>query len=143
MLFKDYEQMYIDYCDEEIMRRIVIAKRKYLKEEKRCKMQCTLYEREIEDADDVKEDHYVGDADVMLEDFLPLEETVENPKIAKSMKLLSPKERKVVSLRLDDDLAIKQINIIIGTKRKSGTSDVFRRAVRKIRKDINEDGEEK
>ena len=98
MLFKEYMKNYVEFCDEEIAREIVLAKRRYLRKEKKLKFQCTLNEKADADVEGDKQDMLVGKQDIFLEEFLPLEDTVDNENVAKNMKLLSKKERKVVIL---------------------------------------------
>ena len=84
----------------------------------------------------------IGDYDVRLEDFLPLEETVEDDNIAKNMKLLSNREKKVVSLHLEEGMTLKEINIYINASRVNTASEVFRRSIKKIKDGIeNKKGE--
>lgn len=59
----------------------------------------------LEDKTDITEDNDI--------DFV---DKIENEKLAKSVKLLSDREQKVVSLRIDKCLPIKEINIVIGTQ---------------------------
>ena len=138
MLFKEYMKNYVEFCDEEIAREIVLAKRRYLRKERALRLQCTLNEHNALGIDVNKLDMLVGDEDVILEDFLPLEETVEDENIAKNMKLLSDKEKKVVSLRLEEGMTVKEINIVLNTNRPSTSSDIYQRAIKKIRKNIEE-----
>lgn len=138
MLFKDYRKSYVEFCEEEIAREIVLAKRRYLRKEKALRMQCTLNEYNALGVDVDKLDMLVGDEDVILEGLLPLEEIIEDENIAKSMKLLSDKEKKVVSLRLDAGMTVKEINIVLNTNRPSTSSDIYQRAIKKIRKNIEE-----
>ncbi len=138
MLFKDYKKSYVEFCEEEIAREIVLAKRRYLRKEKALRMQCTLNEYNALGVDVDKLDMLVGDEDIILEGLLPLEETIEDENIAKSMKLLSDKEKKVVSLRLEAGMTVKEINIVLNTNRPSTSSDVYQRAIKKIRKNIEE-----
>lgn len=138
MLFKDYKKSYVEFCEEEIAREIVLAKRRYLRKEKALRMQCTLNEYNALGVDVNKLDMLVGDEDIILEGFLPLEEIIEDENIAKSMKLLSDKEKKVVSLRLEAGMTVKEINIVLNTNRPSTSSDVYQRAIKKIRKNIEE-----
>ena len=139
MLFKDYIKAYVDFCEEEILREIALAKRRYQRKEKKHKWECTLNERVASGIDLEKIDLTMGDYDVRLEAFLPLEETVEDDDIAKYMKLLSDRERKVVSLRLDEDLSVKQVNIYFGFERPSTSSDIYQRAIKKIRNNLKDE----
>lgn len=138
MLFKDYRKSYVEFCEEEIAREIVLAKRRYLRKEKALRMQCTLNEYNALEVDVNKLDMLAGDEDIILEGFLPLEEIIEDENIAKSMKLLSDKEKKVVSLRLETGMTVKEINIVLNTNRPSTSSDIYQRAIKKIRKNIEE-----
>lgn len=137
MLFRDYKEAYVKFCEEEIIREIALARRRYLRKEHALKMQCILYESLSRGEVDYKLNSLMGNKDIVLEDFLPLEETVDNDDIAKSMKQLSNRERKVVSLRLDENMTIKEINIEIGSNRPSTSSDIYRRAIRKMQEDVN------
>ena len=139
MLFKDYVKAYVDFCEEEILREIALAKRRYQRKEKKHKWECTLNERVASGIDVEKIDLTIGDYDVKLEAFLPLEETVEDDDIAKYMKLLSNRERKVVSLRLDEDKSVKQINIYFGFTRNGTSSEIYQRAIKKIRNNLKDE----
>ena len=81
----------------------------------------------------------VGKKDIFLEEFLPLEETVDNEDVAKNMKLLSKKERKVVSLRLEEDMSVKEINIYLGTNRRNTSIEIYSRAIKKIKNNVDEE----
>ena len=70
---------------------------------------------------------------------MPLEETVEDDNIAKNMKLLSDREKKVVSLRLEEGLSIKEINIVLGTKRINTPVEIFSRAMKKLKDGVNDE----
>ena len=138
MLFKEYMKNYVEFCDEEIAREIVLAKRRYLRKEKKLRFQCTLNEKADEGVEGDKQDVIIGRQDIFLEEFLPLEETVENENIAKNMKLLSDKEKKVVSLRLEEDMSVKEINIYLGTNRRNTSIEIYSRAIKKIKNNIGE-----
>ena len=69
---------------------------------------------------------------------MPLNETIENGNIAKNMKRLSDVEQKVVSLRLEEGMSIKEINIVLGTKRENTSSEIFSRAIKKIKKNLDD-----
>ena len=139
MLFKEYMKNYVEFCDEEIVREIVLAKRRYLRKEKKLKFQCTLNEKADADVEGDKQDMLVGKKDIFLEEFLPLEETVDNEDVAKNMKLLSKKERKVVSLRLEEDMSVKEINIYLGTNRRNTSIEIYSRAIKKIKNNVDEE----
>lgn len=135
MLFKEYMKNYVQFCEEEIIREIVLAKRRYLRKENVLKEQCTLNEPVAYGSEVCKIDMIVGDEDVKLEDFLPLEENVEHEIIGKNMKLLSEREKEVVSFRIEEDLSMKEINIRIGTSRRNTSIEVFSRAINKLKKE--------
>ena len=135
MLFKEYKKMYVEFCEEEIIREIVLAKRRYLRKEKALKEQCTLNEPVAYGSEACKIDMLVGDEDVKLEDFLPLEENIDNENISKNMKLLSEREKKVVSLRIEEGLYMKEINIYLGTSRRNTSIEIFSRAIDKFKKE--------
>lgn len=139
MLFRDFKKAYVNYCEEEILREIALAKRRYLRKEHALKSQCTLNTKVASGLDAEKIDLEIGDYDVRLEDFLPLEEIVEDENIAKNMKLLSDREKKVVSLRLEDGLSIKEINIVLGTKRINTPVEIFSRAMKKLKDGVNDE----
>lgn len=139
MLFKEYMKNYVEFCDEEIAREIVLAKRRYLRKEKMLKFQCTLNEKADAGVEGDKQDMLVGKKDIFLEEFLPLEETVDNEDVAKNMKLLSKKERKVVSLRLEEDMSVKEINIYLGTNRRNTSIEIYSRAIKKIKNNVDEE----
>ncbi len=122
------------------MREIILAKRRFLREERRAVSQCILnatdeygneYIEILEDVKDITEDNKL--------DFV---DKIENEKLVKSMKLLSEREQKVVSLRLDKDMPVKEINIILGTKREKTASDVYVRSLGKLRKEIRKEDNE-
>ena len=139
MLFRDFKKAYVNYCEEEILREIALAKRRYLRKEHALKSQCTLNTKVASGIDADKVDLEIGDYDVRLEDFLPLEETVEDDNIAKNMKLLSNREKKVVSLRLEEGLSIKEINIVLGTKRINTPVEIFSRAMKKLKDGVKDE----
>lgn len=137
MLFKDYKKSYVEFCEEEIAREIVLAKRKYLREERRAINQCVLnatdengeeFINSLEDKTDITEDNDI--------DFV---DKIENEKLAKSVKLLSDREQKVVSLRIDKGLPIKEINIVIGTQREATSSRIYCKALKRIKKHYEEE----
>ena len=142
MLFNDYKKTYVKFCEEEVYREIVLATRRYLRQEQVLKSQCTLNDRVASGLDAEKIDLEIGDYDVCLEDFLPLEDTVEDENIAKNLKLLSDREKKVVSLRLEKGLTLKEINIYINANRINTASEVFRRSIRKIKDGLEDKKEE-
>lgn len=139
MLFRDFKKAYVNYCEEEVYREIALAKRRYLRKEHALKSQCTLNTKVASGLDAEKIDLEIGDYDVRLEDFLPLEEIVEDENIAKNMKLLSDREKKVVSLRLEEGLSIKEINIVLGTKRINTPVEIFSRAMKKLKDGVNDE----
>ncbi|MBR4567359.1 hypothetical protein IKO18_02810 [bacterium] len=139
MLFRDFKKAYVNFCEEEILREIALAKRRYLRKEHVLKSQCTLNTKVASGLDAEKIDLEIGDYDVRLEDFLPLEEIVEDENIAKNMKLLSDREKKVVSLRLEEGLSIKEINIVLGTKRINTPVEIFSRAMKKLKDGVNDE----
>ena len=142
MLFRDFKKAYVNFCEEEVCREIALAKRRYLRKEHALKSQCTLNTKVASGIDADKVDLEIGDYDVRLEDFLPLEETVEDDNIAKNMKLLSNREKKVVSLHLEEGMTLKEINIYINASRVNTASEVFRRSIKKIKDGIeNKKGE--
>ncbi len=111
-----------------------------MREERRAVSQCILnatdeygneYIEILEDVKDITEDNKL--------DFV---DKIENEKLVKSMKLLSEREQKVVSLRLDKDMPVKEINIILGTKREKTASDVYVRSLGKLRKEIRKEDNE-
>ena len=116
-----------------------LFKRRYLRKEKKLKFQCTLNEKADAGVEGDKQDMLVGKKDIFLEEFLPLEETVDNEDVAKNLKLLSEKERKVVSLRLEEDMSVKEINIYLGTNRRNTSIEIYSRAINKIKNNIDED----
>jgi len=136
MLFRDYKEAYVKFCEQEILREIDLIKRRYLRTEKRCKDECILNEK-VGNSGTEKIDLIIGEEDIPLEALLPLNETIENGNIAKNMKRLSDVEQKVVSLRLEEGMNVKEINIVLGTNRPSTSSDIFRRAIKKIKKDLD------
>ena len=138
MLFRDFKKAYVNFCEEEVYREIALAKRRYLRKEHALKSQCTLNTKVASGIDADKVDLEIGDYDVRLEDFLPLEETVEDDNIAKNMKLLSDVEKKVVSLRLEEGMSVKEINIVLGTKRGPTSCEIYRRAIKKIKGNLND-----
>lgn len=138
MLFRDFKKAYVNYCEEEVYREIALAKRRYLRKEHALKSQCILNEPYIRGSEIEKIDMIPGDEDVILEDFLPLEETVEDNNIAKNMKLLSDREKKVVSLRLEEGMSVKEINIVLNTKRGPTSCEIYRRAINKIKENKGE-----
>lgn len=140
MLFNEYKKSYIEFCNEEIMKEIALAKRRYLRVERRAVNQCTLnatdeygneYVDILEDGKDITEDN-----------DLKFVDKIENPKLVKSMKLLSDREQEVVSLRIDKDMPVKEINIVLGTKREKTASDVYVRSFKKLRKEMENDSNE-
>ena len=136
MLFRDYKEAYVKFCEQEILREIDLIKRRYLRTEKRCKDEYILNEK-VGNSGTEKIDLIIGEEDIPLEALLPLNETIENGNIAKNMKRLSDVEQKVVSLRLEEGMNVKEINIVLGTNRPSTSSDIFRRAIKKIKKDLD------
>ena len=133
MLFRDFKKAYVNFCEEEVYREIALAKRRYLRKEHALKSQCTLNTKVASGIDADKVDLEIGDIDVRLEDFLPLEETVEDDNIAKNMKLLSEREKKVVSLHLEEGMTLKEINIVFGFSRRNTSIEIFSRAMKKIK----------
>lgn len=140
MLFNDYKKSYIEFCDEEILREILRAKRRYLRAERRAVNQCVLnatdeygneYVDVLEDGKDITEDN-----------DLKFVDKIENEKLFKSVKLLSDREQEVVSLRIDKDMPVKEINIVLGTKREKTASDVYVRSLKKLRKEMENDSNE-
>lgn len=132
MLFKEYMKSYVEFCDEEIMREIILAKRKYLREERRAKNQCVL------NATDENDDEYINslvdNTDITEDNDIDFIEKIENEKLAKCVKLLSDREQKVVSLRIDKGMSIKEINIVIGTQREATSSRIYGKALKRIKK---------
>jgi len=143
MLFRDYKEAYVKFCEEEIIREITLIKRRHLRKESELKSQCILNEPCFRGSDIEKIDMIVGTEDIILEDFLPLEETVEDDNIAKNMKLLSDREKKVVSLRLEENMPIKEINIVFGYKRLQTPTNIFRGAMKKLKNNENKEKENK
>ena len=137
MLFKEYMKSYVEFCDEEIMREIILAKRKYLREERRAKNQCVL------NATDENDDEYINslvdNTDITEDNDIDFIEKVENEKLAKCVKLLSDREQKVVSLRIDKGMSIKEINIVIRTQREATSSRIYGKALKRIKKYYEED----
>ena len=137
MLFKEYMKSYVEFCDEEIMREIILAKRKYLREERRAKNQCVL------NATDENDDEYINslmdNTDITEDNDIDFIEKIENEKLAKCVKLLSDREQKVVSLRIDKGMSIKEINIVIGTQREATSSRIYGKALKRIKKYYEED----
>lgn len=133
MLFRDFKKAYVNFCEEEVCREIALAKRRYLRKENALKSQCILNEPYIRGSEIEKIDMIPGDEDVILEDFLPLEETVEDDNIAKNMKLLSDREKKVVSLYFEEGLYLKEISIHINASRINTASEVYRRSIKKMK----------
>ena len=132
MLFEDYKKSYVEFCNEEIIRRIISAKRKYLREEKLRKKECILNEEDEQGVE--KFELLVDDSSDEFEKSFSLFDNAENPNIVESRKLLSPIEQKVVSLRLEEGMTVKEINIVLNTARPSTSSDIYQRAIKKIRK---------
>ena len=134
MLFKEYKKMYVEFCEEEIMREIVLAKRRYLRKEHKAVSQCVL--NATDEYGNEKLEGLKGDEDVALDAVLKLHEKVENNNLAKSMKLLTAKEQEVVSLYFEDGATIEQINIRIGTRGARTPSRIRREAVDKMKNDM-------
>lgn len=137
MLFKEYMKSYVEFCDEEIMREIILAKRKYLREERRAKNQCVL--NATDETDDEYIDSLVDNTDITEDNDIDFIEKIENEKLAKCVKLLSDREQKVVSLRIDKGMSIKEINIVIGTQREATSSRIYGKALKRIKKYYEED----
>lgn len=133
MLFRDYQKSFVEFCNEEIVRIIVLAKRKYLREEKKNREQCVLL-----DEDYLLEEIYL-DYEKEFEEVFDLFDNIEDERILKAMKLLSPKERKVVSLRLKDIMSMDEINIILGTSRRNTSIEIYSRAIRKIKTNLDKE----
>lgn len=57
----------------------------------------------------------------------------------KSVKLLSDREQKVVSLRIGKGLLIKEINIVIGTQREATSNRIYGKALKRIKKYYEEE----
>lgn len=140
MLFNDYKKSYIEFCDEEILREILLAKRRYLRVERRAVNQCVL------NATDEYGNEYVdvleNGKDITEDNDLKFVDKIENEKLFKSVKLLSDREQEVVSLRIDKDMPVKEINIVLGTKREKTASDVYVRSLKKLRKEMENDSNE-
>mgnify|MGYP003464682141 CR=1 FL=1 len=136
MLFEDYKKSYVEFCNEEIIRRIISAKRKYLREEKLRKKECILNEEDEQGVE--KFELLVDDSSDEFEESFSLFDNAENPNIVESRKLLSPIEQKVVSLRFKDLMSIEEIKIEIGCKRSATPSEICCRAVKKIKKNIDD-----
>ena len=134
MLFKEYKKMYVEFCEEEIMREIVLAKRIYLRKEHKAVSQCVL--NATDEYGNEKIEELKGEEDVALDGVLKLHEKVENGNLAKSMKLLTVREQEVVSLYFEDGATIEQINIKIGTKGARTPSRIRKEAMEKMNNDM-------
>lgn len=134
MLFKEYKKMYVEFCEEEIMREIILAKRRYLRREHKAVSQCVL--NATDEYGNEKIEELKGEEDVALDGVLKLHEKVENGNLAKSMKLLTVREQEVVSLYFEDGATIEQINIKIGTKGARTPSRIRKEAMEKMKNDM-------
>ena len=92
MLFKEYKKMYVEFCEEEIMREIVLAKRRYLRKEHKAVSQCVLNatdEYGNEKIEELKEEKLLTDDffnilpiadDEISEFYMPIVESICNTK---------------------------------------------------------------
>ena len=135
MLFKDYKKSYVEFCNEEIIRRIILEKKRYLRTEKKCYQECTLNEEDEQGVEKIE--LVIGGSESDFEEALSLADIIENVTIAEFMKLLSSDEQKVVSWRYKDKYSIEEIRIVLGKKRKETSSEICRRALDKFRKNLN------
>ena len=101
------------------------------------KNQCVL------NATDENDDEYINslvdNTDITEDNDIDFIEKIENEKLAKCVKLLSDREQKVVSLRIDKGMSIKEINIVIGTQREATSSRIYGKALKRIKKYYEED----
>lgn len=134
MLFKDYKKSYVEFCREELLREIILSKRRFLRKERIKTEECILNTKNENGIEMI--DLIIGDNGLNLTSEMAFEETLENEELREAMGLLSKDERKVVSLRFRDGLNVKQINVIMGYKRYSSGSDVCQRALRKLREEV-------
>ena len=134
MLFKDYKKSYVEFCREELLREIILSKRRFLRKERIKTEECILNTKNENGIEMI--DLIIGDNGLNLTGEMTFEETLENEELREAMGLLSKDERKVVSLRFRDGLNVKQINVIMGYKRYSSGSDVCQRALRKLREEV-------
>ena len=135
MLFKDYKKSYVEFCNEEIRKRIILEKKRYLRSEKKFYQECIINEEDEQGIEKIE--LIIGSSENDFEDTLSLTDIIENINIAKIMKLLSSDEQKVVSLRYKDQFSIEEIRIVLGKKRKETSSEICSRALNKIRKNLN------
>ncbi len=134
MLFNEYKKSYVDFCREELLREIILSKRRFLRKERIKTEECILNTKNENGIEMI--DLIIGDNGLNLTGEMAFEETLENEELREAMGLLSKDERKVVSLRFRDGLNVKQINVIMGYKRYSSGSDVCQRALRKLREEV-------
>ena len=139
MLFREYQKLFMDFFDEEIKREAVLSKRRYLTKERKLRRMCILDETVEQDGVITKGETIMGKPDVEIEEFLPLDQSVSNDELSKSMKLLSPKERKVVSFRYKDKLTYQEMCPLIETKRVNTAHDAVMRAMGKLAKMMKKD----
>lgn len=134
MLFKDYKKSYVEFCREELLREIILSKRRFLRKERIKTEECILNTKNENGIEMIE--LIIGDNGLNLTGEMAFEETLENEELREAMGLLSKDERKVVSLRFRDGLNVKQINVIMGYKRYSSGSDVCQRALKKLKEEV-------
>lgn len=134
MLFNEYKKSYVEFCREELLREIILSKRRFLRKERIKTEECILNTKNENGIEMI--DLIIGDNGLNLTSEMTFEETLENEELREAMGLLSKDERKVVSLRFRDGLNVKEINVIMGYKRYSSGSDVCQRALRKLRGEV-------
>ncbi len=131
MYLNDYQESYVEFCTEEILREITLSKRRFLRDEKFHKAQCTLNEKFDNEVEGVE--LIIDPNSSNFDDNFDFEDNIENEQLVKGMKLLSSREKKVVSLRYRDNYQIDEIRIVLGVKSLSIPHKICERAHCKIR----------
>lgn len=139
MLFNEYKNLFFEFCDKTIRKEIHRSRTRYNYAEEKCIALCTLNVRAEDDSDEEVVDLLEGEIDVNIDPLLPFVETIDNDEVAKFLKLLSVKEQDVVSLRLRYLVPIKSVNCYLRSNRKQATTRVFKRAINKLKKNLNVD----
>ena len=143
MQFRDYQNLLVGFVKQKMMNELILARRRYLRKEKKFVNMCTLYEIVDKDKGISRIELLVGADDLQYEEFLPFEQTIENDDIFYAMKLLSLKEKKVVSLLFKEECPFKEICNKLGTSRLKTPYEVYYRALKKMKNNINDGKGEK
>ena len=134
MLYREYKKLFFEYCNSEITKELYRTRNRDNYINGKWRSLCTLDQRAEEDSTENVVDLLVGEVDINIEPLLPLIENITDERIVRLFKkLLSEKEQKVVSLRLECKIPLATINNVINTVKKDGAWRVYDRAISKLK----------